>query len=310
MNRFNIIEEIGKGAFSVVYKVNRIEDNQIYAMKVVDMRKMSTKEKENALNECRILASINSINVISYKEAFYDEEKNTLNVVMEYADDGDLDNKIEEHKKFQTNFAEEEIWKIVIQTVHGLKALHSKRILHRDIKSANVFLTKEGKVKLGDLNVSKELKIGLLKTQTGTPYYASPEVWKDKPYDYKSDMWSLGCVIYEMCTLHPPFKGNSFEGVFEKITKGMYPPIPKIYSKELSFIISSLLQVSAVIRPSINQLINNINIYQKNGMIPAIEIEYNSLIDRNALLKTIKLPGKINDINKILPKSKYRKISK
>jgi NIMA (never in mitosis gene a)-related kinase len=86
-----------------------------------------------------------------------------------------------------------------------LKALHDLKIVHRDIKCANIFLTKDGKVKLGDLNVSKVAKKGLLKTQTGTPYYASPEVWKDKPYDFKSDIWSLGCVLYEMITLSPPF---------------------------------------------------------------------------------------------------------
>jgi len=84
----------------------------------------------------------------------------------------------------------------------GLKSLHDRSILHRDLKTANVFLNKDGTVKLGDLNVSKQAKYGgLLFTQTGTPYYASPEVWKDQPYDYKSDIWSLGCVIYEMTTL-------------------------------------------------------------------------------------------------------------
>ena len=81
--------------------------------------------------------------------------------------------------------------------------------MHRDIKCANLFLTKDGMVKMGDLNVSKVAKKGLLQTQTGTPYYASPEVWKDKPYDNKSDIWSLGCVLYEMITLLPPFRANS-----------------------------------------------------------------------------------------------------
>mmetsp|Transcript_52740 Transcript_52740/g.72252 ORF Transcript_52740/g.72252 Transcript_52740/m.72252 type:complete len:97 (-) Transcript_52740:213-503(-) len=88
----------------------------------------------------------------------------------------------------------------------GLQALHDLKIVHRDIKSANIFLTKDGTVKLGDLNVSKVAKKGMLKTQTGTPYYASPEVWQDQPYDQKSDIWSLGCVLYEMCSLQPPFK--------------------------------------------------------------------------------------------------------
>jgi NIMA (never in mitosis gene a)-related kinase len=82
--------------------------------------------------------------------------------------------------------------------------LHDLKIVHRDIKCANLFLTKEGILKLGDLNVSKVAK-GMLSTQTGTPYYASPEVWQDRPYDLKSDIWSVGCVLFEMCTLQPPF---------------------------------------------------------------------------------------------------------
>ena len=89
--------------------------------------------------------------------------------------------------------------------VMGLQCLHKHKIIHRDIKSANVFLTQDGIVKMGDLNVSKIAKMGNLQTQTGTPYYASPEVWQDKPYDKRSDIWSLGCVLYEITTLNPPF---------------------------------------------------------------------------------------------------------
>jgi NIMA (never in mitosis gene a)-related kinase len=91
-------------------------------------------------------------------------------------------------------------------------------ILHRDLKSANIFLSKNGDAKLGDMNVSKLAKKGLLMTQTGTPYYASPEVWKDSPYDHKSDIWSLGCVVYEMCALKPPFRAEDMEGLFNKVT--------------------------------------------------------------------------------------------
>jgi len=105
--------------------------------------------------------------------------------------------------------SEKQIWHYFVQIVRGLKALHDLKIVHRDIKCANIFLTKDGVVKLGDLNVSKVAKGALLKTQTGTPYYASPEVWKDRPYDNKSDIWSLGCVLYEMITLLPPFRATS-----------------------------------------------------------------------------------------------------
>ena len=94
------------------------------------------------------------------------------------------------------------------------------KVFHRDLKSANVFLCKDGMVKLGDMNVSKVAKKGLLFTQTGTPYYASPEVWKEKPYDNKSDIWSLGCVLYEMTTLKPPFRAEDMEGLYKKVTRG------------------------------------------------------------------------------------------
>lgn len=111
---------------------------------------------------------------------------------MEYADDGDVFQKIIKHQKDSTSFNEEFIWKIFITVVRGLKALHDLDIMHRDLKSANVFLNKDGTGKLGDLNVSKVAKKGLSYTQTGTPYYASPEVWRDEAYDIKSDIWSLG----------------------------------------------------------------------------------------------------------------------
>jgi NIMA (never in mitosis gene a)-related kinase len=104
------------------------------------------------------------------------------------------------------------------------------KIFHRDIKSANIFLNKNGTAVLGDLNVSKVAKQGLLYTQTGTPYYASPEVWKDLPYDSKSDIWSLGCVFYEMLSLHPPFRAKDMQGLFKKVTIGTFEDPPKLYS--------------------------------------------------------------------------------
>lgn len=169
-------------------------------MKKVKLQKLSSKEKENALNEVRILASINHPNVIGYKEAFFEDATNCLCIVMENADGGDMLQIINAKKKQRSGFSENTIWHYFIQIVRGLKALHDLRICHRDIKCANLFLTKAGVVKLGDLNVSKVAKKGLLRTQTGTPYYCSPEVWKDQPYDHRSDIWSLGCVLYEMIT--------------------------------------------------------------------------------------------------------------
>ena len=132
--------------------------------------------------------------------------------------------------------------------VCGLRALHNLNILHRDlkvslIKSANVFLYKNFTAKLGDLNVSKITKKGWGTTQTGTPYYASPEVWNNTTYNKKSDIWSLGCVLYEMASLKPPFMAKEIETLYQKVLLGFihlgaYKEIPNHYSKELSIILS------------------------------------------------------------------------
>jgi len=177
------------------------------------------------LNEIRLLASIKHPNIVQYKESFIDENTQCLCLVMEYADGGDLISKINEHSRRGTNFSHAEIVSVATQMILGLKALHDSKICHRDLKCANIFLTKEGGVKLGDFNVSKVLHRGMLHTQTGTPYYASPEVWQDKPYDTKSDIWSLGCVLYEMITKRPPFKSQSMKELYKKVITAKYPAL-------------------------------------------------------------------------------------
>ena len=210
-------------------------------MKKVKMGKLSAKEKENALNEVRILASINHPNVIGYKEAFFEDQTGHLCIVMEFADGGDLLQMINAHKKAGSSFTEKQVWHIFIQMLRGLKALHDIKIVHRDIKCANIFMTKDMVVKLGDLNVSKVAKGGLLRTQTGTPYYACPEVWKDMPYDHRSDIWSIGCVLYEMIMKVPPFRAQTMRGLYNKVLAGKYDPIPSHYSHDLKKMISSCL---------------------------------------------------------------------
>lgn len=106
-------------------------------------------------------------------------------------------------------------------------------ILHRDLKCANIFIDANGTYKLGDMNVSKAAKKGLVYTQVGTPYYASPEIWSDKPYNSKCDIWSLACVLYEMAALKPPFRAMDMEGLYRKIKKGTFDRIPSKYSNEL-----------------------------------------------------------------------------
>ena len=306
MEGFLILDKIGEGAFSSVYKVKRKEDGLIYALKKVKFLKLKEKEKLNSLNEIRILSSINSQNVISYKEAFFDEKDSTLNIIMEYADKGDLFKLISEYKKNKDHFEESEVWDALIQLLNGLKALHDLNILHRDLKSANVFLFSNGLAKLGDLNVSKVTRKGLGYTQTGTPYYASPEVWKNQAYDSKSDIWSLGCVIYEMCKLIPPFQAKSMDELYKKIVRGFYPQIPSRYSDDLKEIIKIMIQTEVGARPSCDELLKMKKKKKKTEMINKNLIELNNNSDVNKkLLSTIRIPSEFSNFSINLPKAKY-----
>ena len=306
MNDFQIISKLGEGAYSVVYKVKRTVDDQIYALKKVKLLNLSEKEKLNALNEVRILASVKSNFVISYKEAFFDEKDSTLGIVMEYADKGDLYQRIVEHKKAAMFLEESEIWRIFIQLVKGLKALHDLKILHRDLKSANVFIFSDGSAKLGDLNVSKVARRGLGYTQTGTPYYASPEVWKDQPYDNKSDIWSLGCVLYEMITLRPPFRAENMEGLYNKVIKGQYNKIPERFSPDLASIVKMLLMVSAEARPSCDKILKNPIIQKRIEYFKSFSSE--EVGEDQALLQTIRIPKNLLFLSDRLPAPNYDNI--
>lgn len=305
---FEIIKDIGKGSFATVSIVKRKVDDKIYAMKKVKISTMGTKEKENALNEVRLLASINNRFVIGYKEAFFDDETQTLNIIMEFADDEDLDKKIKQRLKSQYCFKEEEVWFITIQIMKGLKALHDKCIMHRDLKSANIFMNKAGEVKIGDLNVSKLVKEKFAYTQTGTPYYASPEVWKDTKYDYKADIWSVGCIVYEMCCLKTPFKAKGLNELFEIVCKGKFANIPSIYSKDLSILIQKMLKVDENERISCDefftlQIVKNwIHDFKKRGVNLFDDESDNENIE---LLSTIKLPNDLKLIRDNLPKHNY-----
>ena len=124
--------------------------------------KLNDKEKDNALNEVRILASLEHPNIVAYKEAFFEESTQTLCIVMEFADGGDLQSKINDLKRDCKHMKEEDIWSTLYQMLIGLQALHNYKIVHRDIKCANIFLTKSGMAKMGDLNVSKIAKMGIL----------------------------------------------------------------------------------------------------------------------------------------------------
>ena len=308
MDGFEILEKLGDGAYSVVYKVRRKEDSQIYALKKVSLSNLSQKEKENSLNEVRILASVKSTFVIAYKEAFIDETDQSLCIVMEYADKGDLYQKITQFKKMGCLIDEVDIWRIFIQMTKGLKALHDLKILHRDLKSANIFLFSDGSAKIGDLNVSKVAYKGLGYTQTGTPYYASPEVWRDEPYDIKSDIWSLGCVTYEMLALHPPFRAENMEKLYEKVIKCQYGKISERYSEDIKEIIKLLLKVKTKERPTCAQILKHPLVKKRLEFFQAQAGNDNVDIDdmeEGVLLRTIRIPSNILCLSDKLPEANY-----
>ena len=308
MDGFEILEKLGDGAYSIVYKVRRKEDSKIYALKKVNLSNLSQKEKENSLNEVRILASVKSTFVIAYKEAFIDETDQSLCIVMEYADKGDLYQKITQFKKIGCLIDEVDIWRIFIQMTKGLKALHDLKILHRDLKSANIFLFSDGSAKIGDLNVSKVAYRGLGYTQTGTPYYASPEVWRDEPYDIKSDIWSLGCVTFEMLALHPPFRAENMEKLYNKVIQCQYGKISDRYSDDIREIIKLLLKVKTKERPTCAQILKHplvkkrLEFFQAQAGNDNIDIDD---MEEGVLLRTIRIPSNLLCLSDKLPEANY-----
>lgn len=148
--------------------------------------------------------------------------------------------------------------------------------------------------------MSKVNKHGLAVTQTGTPYYACPEVWKDKPYNSSSDIWSVGCVIYEMAALRPPFMANDMKGLYEKVIRGIFPPIPPGYSADLSSVISLMLQVNPVNRPTCTKLLET-DLVRRHDRGTA------SVIPNNDLLSTIKFVPSIREMSSRLPAANYSK---
>jgi len=152
------------------------------------------------------------------------------------------------------------------------------------------------------MNVSKVSDGGLMFTQTGTPYYASPEVWKDKPYDSKSDIWSLGCVLFEICALLPPFTASNMKGLYKKVIKGDHNRIPDVYSNDLANVVNMCLQVIPTNRPSASQLLRKKEIVLHLRENKIEERKQNSSIN---LLDTIKLPSNMSLIKGRLPTPKY-----
>jgi len=252
---FEVLCKLGKGSFGTVFKVKRKHDKKIYVIKQINISQLNKNMTAIALNEVQILSSLENPFIVKYFDSFID--KNYLNIVMEHCEGGDLANHL--RGQLGKPLSENTILKFFIQMCIGLRYIHSKRILHRDMKSLNVFLTKEQEIRIGDLGVAKTMSAGSVnsaKKAVGTPYYLSPEICEEKPYNEKSDIWSLGCILYELCAQKHPFEASSYGTLVIKILRGKYEPIPVTYNSELSEIIELCLSKDYNKRPSADELLH------------------------------------------------------
>ena len=251
-----IKQTLGKGTYGIVYKVQKLNTNSIYVIKQIPLSGLSEKERNEVEQEAKILHSINSNYVVKYYDSF--KENENLNIVMEYCDGGDLNDFLIEKKKFGQPLEEPFIWKIFIKITIGLADIHKLKILHRDLKTLNIFLKQNFDIKIGDLGVAKVLsKNNFARTVIGTPYYLSPEICEEKPYNDKSDVWALGCILYELCTFKHPFEARSQGALILKILNNKPEPINNTFSKELNNIIYMLLDKNYDKRPSCIEILKN-----------------------------------------------------
>ncbi|XP_072479441.1 serine/threonine-protein kinase Nek1 isoform X3 [Notamacropus eugenii] len=253
MDKYCKLQKIGEGSFGKAILVKSREDCKQYVIKEINISRMSSKEREESRREVEVLANMKHPNIVLYRESF--EENGSLYIVMDYCEGGDLYKRINAQKGVL--FPEDQIMDWFVQICLALKHVHDRKILHRDIKSQNIFLTKDGTIQLGDFGIARVLNstIELARTCIGTPYYLSPEICENKPYNNKSDIWALGCVLYEMCTLKHAFEAGNMKNLVLKIISGSFPPVSMHYSYDLRSLLSHLFKRNPRERPSVNSIL-------------------------------------------------------
>ncbi|KAH9829093.1 kinase-like protein [Rhodofomes roseus] len=279
LDLYESIDVIGTGSFGIIRKVRRKSDGQVFARKELNFERMSERDRKQIVSEVNILKDLNHEHIVRYHDRHVDRDAGILYILMEYCGGGDLSSVIKQAQRQSRPIPEDTIWNYFMQILLALNHCHHPnghgragssggaddgrerrpQILHRDLKPDNVFLDENNFVKLGDFGLSKALaQASFANTYVGTPYYMSPELMQEKAYDSKSDIWSLGCLIYELCALKPPFhEAKTHAELSILIRTGRIPPLPKGYSPALASVIKAMLNINPAMRPSAQQLLGH-----------------------------------------------------
>jgi NIMA (never in mitosis gene a)-related kinase len=291
--------EIGRGSFGVVYKAINRRDQRIYVVKRIHMGAMSIKNQKEALFEVQILKTIDHPNIIKYYGSFLEDQ--TLHIIMEYAEGGDLQKHLRQQREKKKKFTEKEIWKYAGELASAISYLHSRNIIHRDIKCLNILLTKDQQLKLADLGASKITDAQMLATRVGTPLYLAPELVRQVPYDFKVDIWALGCVLYQLACMEAPFLGDNLISLGYSIVNRRPKQLPPNYSARLNEFIMILLSKKPQERPGIKEVIDMLP-NQINESAPApVPFDLQDLTTDFTLAKTLKEEPIINHSPAFLP---------
>ncbi|NWV22068.1 NEK4 kinase, partial [Origma solitaria] len=256
------LRAVGKGSYGEVSLARHRQDRKQYVIKKLNIKSASNRERRAAEQEAQLLSQLRHPNIVTYRESWQGDDGH-LYIVMGFCEGGDLYHKLKEQKG--KLLPENQVVEWFVQIAMALQYLHEKHILHRDLKTQNIFLTRTNIIKVGDLGIARVLEnqYDMASTLIGTPYYMSPELFSNKPYNYKSDVWALGCCVYEMATLKHAFNAKDMNSLAYRIIEGKLPPMPKDYSPQLVEIIQTMLSKKPEERPSVKSILRQPYIKQQ-----------------------------------------------